>query len=248
MQRLFLDIETCPNVGYFWRTGYNLTLTPENIIRERQIICACWKWEGDDYVYSVDWGKEQDDRNVLEVLVPIIDEADQVVAHNGDRFDVRWIRGRCFVHSIAFPYRLCTFDTCREARKAFNLNSNKLDYLLKLKGHEGKMETGGFQLWTDVMDGNKKSLVKMVEYCRGDVVKLEETFQDLLPYTSPTIHVGVMNGGPRWSCPMCGSENVISNGPVSTVTGMVKWRMQCKDCTSYYRIPQTLRKLMLGED
>ena len=43
IKRLFFDIETSPNIVYSWRTGYNLTITTENIITERAIICISYK-------------------------------------------------------------------------------------------------------------------------------------------------------------------------------------------------------------
>ena len=245
IKRLFIDIETSLCLGYFWRTGYNLTIDHVNIEKERQIICACWKWQDEDFIYSIDWGPDQNDKNVLDVLVPEIQKADQIVAANGDKFDVKWIRGRCLVHRIPFPYKLCTFDTCTEARKMFNLNSYKLDYVSVLLGHQGKSETGGIGLWKSVMKGDNKALLKMVDYCRNDVLRLEEVYLDMEPYSTPTMHVGVMNGKARWTCPVCGSEDVISNGPITTTTGMIKYRMQCKKCHSYYRIPSTLREIML---
>lgn len=247
VRRLFLDIETSPCTGYFWRPGYNLTIDYNNIIKERQIICACWKWENEDFIYSIDWGEEQNDKRVLEVLVPEIQNADQIVAHNGDRFDVKWIRGRCLVHKIPFPYKLNTFDTCTELRKLCNLNSYRLDYISKLLGYPGKTDTGGFDLWKRVMNGDKKSLKQMVAYCEGDVLRLEEIYQDIESFSSPKLHVGVMNGQPRWTCPVCGSDKVSSNGPTTTATGIVKWRMRCNLCNSYYRIPSTIRELMLRD-
>ena len=32
---LIYDIETSPNIGWFWRAGYKLNIQPENIIKER---------------------------------------------------------------------------------------------------------------------------------------------------------------------------------------------------------------------
>ena len=38
MKRLFVDIETSPNIGLFWRAGYKQTITPDSIIEERKVI------------------------------------------------------------------------------------------------------------------------------------------------------------------------------------------------------------------
>ena len=48
--RLFFDIETSPNIGFFWQSGYKLQVPYTNIIKERAIICICYKWENDKKV------------------------------------------------------------------------------------------------------------------------------------------------------------------------------------------------------
>jgi len=244
IKRMFLDIETCPNEGLFWETGYKITLTPDNITKERQIICVCWKWEGNKKLYSLDWGDEKCDKKMLQELIPELETADQIVAQNGDRFDLPWIRGRCFIHQIPCPPVFGTFDTLTAMRQKLNLNSNSLDYVSKVRGHGGKEKTE-FEWWKKVMEGDTKFLQKMVKYCKIDVIQLEKLYRDLEPYTTPKMHIGVLEGKPRWTCPYCGSTKVVSNGPATTATGMVRYRMKCKGCGGYYRIPQTLRKLML---
>lgn len=246
IKRMFLDCETSPDIVYSWRTGYNLDISHENIVKERQIICICWKWEGQSKVETLTWD-EDSDKTMLEQFLPIMEEADQLIAHNGDRFDIPWIRGRCLYHRIPCPSEFPTLDTLKAARGRFALNSYRLDYLSKFLGFKGKIPTGGFQLWKDVMTGDEKALRKMVKYCQADVVRLEEIYREMEPYIPSKLHVGVMEGRPRWSCSRCGSESVISNGPTVSATGMVKHRMHCKNCGGYFRIADTLRKQMLNE-
>ncbi len=99
-KRLFYDIETSFNVGVFWRTGYNLTINPGDIIHERAIICICYKWEGEEEIHSLTWSKSQSDKKMIEQFVKLIAQADQIVAHNGDKFDLKWIRTRALMHGI----------------------------------------------------------------------------------------------------------------------------------------------------
>jgi len=88
-KRLFFDIETSFNIGIFWRSGYNLTIQPDDIIKERAIICVSWKWEGKDEVHNLTWDKNQCDKKLLKDFVKILNQADEIVAHNGDRFDIK---------------------------------------------------------------------------------------------------------------------------------------------------------------
>jgi hypothetical protein len=58
-KRLFFDIETSPNIGFFWQSGYKLNISYNNIITERAIICICYKWEGDEKLYSLNWDESR---------------------------------------------------------------------------------------------------------------------------------------------------------------------------------------------
>ena len=89
IKRLFYDIETSPMVCYSWRIGWNLTLSHSNIIDNWKIICVSYKWEGSDKVYNLKWDKNQDDKTLLEKFVKVLNQADEIVAHNGDRFDIK---------------------------------------------------------------------------------------------------------------------------------------------------------------
>ena len=45
-KRLFFDIETSPNIGFFWSSGYKINIPFENILKERAIICIAYKYQG----------------------------------------------------------------------------------------------------------------------------------------------------------------------------------------------------------
>ena len=236
-KRLFFDIETSPNVVFSWRTGYNLNIGHDNIINERAIICISYKWEGEDVVNTLVWDKNQCDKKLLEKFVTIANEADELVAHNGDRYDIRWLRTRCLYHRIpAFPtYK--SLDTLKKAKSRFSFNSNKLDYIAKFLGLGGKMDTGGFTLWTDiVLHKSKEALKKMVEYCERDVVLLEDVYRTLSPYIEHNTHMGVLNGGEKHSCPECGADESVLVKTIVTKAGTVQRLMHCPICDKVYKI------------
>jgi hypothetical protein len=58
IKRLFFDIETSPNIGLFWAAGYKKNISPDNIIKERAIICIAYKWADDDKTYVLTWDKD----------------------------------------------------------------------------------------------------------------------------------------------------------------------------------------------
>ena len=87
MKRIFYDIETAPNVALVWRPGYRLSVSAENIISERFVICICWLEEGDKTVQYLTCDEENNDEEMIKHFADVINEADEIVAHNGDRFD-----------------------------------------------------------------------------------------------------------------------------------------------------------------
>jgi len=74
-KRLFFDIETSPNVGFFWSAGYKLNITPDSIIQERAIICICYKWEDEKEVYFLQWDSKQNDKRMLQSFIEVAKSA-----------------------------------------------------------------------------------------------------------------------------------------------------------------------------
>jgi DNA polymerase elongation subunit (family B) len=109
-KRLYFDIETSPNIGFFWQSGYKLNIGYQNILKERAIICICYKWEGEKDVQAFTWDKKQSDKKMLQDFIKVVDTADELVGHNGDKFDLSWIRTRCLFHGIQMFPNYTTID------------------------------------------------------------------------------------------------------------------------------------------
>ena len=236
IKRLFFDIETSPNVVYSWRIGYNLTITPDNIIDERKIICISYKWENSDKIYSLSWDKNQCDRQMLIDFIEQANQADELIAHNGDRFDIKWIRTRCIFHRIPMFPQYKTLDTLKKAKNGFNFNSNKLDYIAQFLGVGAKVKHSGFDMWKNVMKGDPDAMNEMVNYCEGDIIVLEDVYFTMQNYIKTNTHNGVINNNLKYSCPSCGSEHseLIKNNV--TAAGTIKRLRQCTDCNYNFEI------------
>lgn len=236
MKRLFFDIETSPNIGLFWSAGYKQTISHENIIKERAIICICYKWEHDDIIHSLTWDKNQDDKNMLEKFIVIANDADELVGHNGDKYDLAWVRTRCLYHEIPMFPVYVTVDTLTQARSKFRFNSNKLDYIGKFLGLGEKTSTS-FNLWKNiVLNNDKNALKEMVEYCKNDVALLEKIYQKMSSYFPHKTHNGVLSGGEKYNCPHCASANVGFSKKRTTAMGTVRIQLQCKKCHKYHTV------------
>jgi hypothetical protein len=240
-KRLIWDIETSPNVALTWRVGYKISINHENLIQERAIICICYKWEGEKKVHHLEWDKGCD-KKMVEEFLEVAKEADELIAHNGDKFDIKWLNTRILLHDLEPAPIWKTVDTLAIARRRFNFNSNRLDYLGQfLLGH-GKIQTD-FGMWRSIcLDHCPKAMKKMVRYCKEDVRLLEKVWHRLQPFHTPKSHVGVMGGQDKWTCPWTGSKNVIKSKTRTTSAGTVQHQMQSKEKGGYYTISDTAYK------
>ncbi|MGH7867674.1 MAG: hypothetical protein ACREP9_08610 [Candidatus Dormibacteraceae bacterium] len=79
------------------------------------------------------------------------------MAHNGDYFDIPWVKGRLLFHGLPPMRPIPTIDTKALASRHFYLNSNRLDYLGQYLGVGKKIKTD-YDLWLDCMNGDEKAL------------------------------------------------------------------------------------------
>lgn len=242
-RRLFFDIETSPNIGTFWRPGYKITLRYDNIIKHNAVICISYKWEDEDKVHNLRWHSpngEWDDSKMLEEFAEIVKQADEVVAHNGDRFDIKWLRTRCLYHGIKFPAFIKTLDTLPKVKYFFNFPTNHLNDIGRYLGVGQKLDTD-YDLWVDVcLNHNQEKLQYMIDYCNMDVVLLQDVYEKIKSYVDSNTHQGMHKGKAKWTCPQCGSENVEYIKPAISGTGNITGRvMECKECGHTYKISNT---------
>ena len=233
-KRLYFDIETSPNIGLFWSAGYKQKIDYSNIIKERSIICICYKWEDEKQVHSLSWDKNQSDKKLLQDFIKVANQADELVGHNGDKFDLPWVRTRCLYHRIELFPKYVTIDTLKLSRRQFRFNSNRLDYIASFLGIGKKIKTD-FNLWKDiVLNKCEKSMAKMIDYCKQDVKLLEQVHKELRLHDTPKTHYGVVLSNDKRLCPECASNNVIISKTRITAGGTKQIQYKCNDCGKYH--------------
>jgi DNA polymerase elongation subunit (family B) len=234
-KRLYFDIEVSPNIGFFWQPGYKLQIPHDNIIKERAIICVCYKWEHEKEVHSLEW-KKGNDKQLLIKFLKVLNEADEIVGQNSDNFDVKWLRTRCLYHKIEMMPTYSSVDTYKLAKQYFRFNSNKLDYMSSFLGYGNKIHTE-YDLWKKiVLDNDPKAMQSMVKYCKKDVLLTEKVHQAMKNYTKHKTHVGVTIGETKIDCPECGSDHIQSRGYSITAAGTKFKRCQCQSCGKWYQV------------
>lgn len=238
MSLLYIDIETSPMVVETW-TAYEANAL--RILQHSQILGASWAWDDGPlktaYQNPAGDGKpnEDDERSVCQTLWGLLDAAEIVVAHNGDKFDVKKINNRLLRHGLGKPSPFRTIDTLKEARKTFNLPKNNLGEIGEYLGLGTKAATGGYALWAGCMDGDLRAWRKMARYNKRDTELLRDVYKALREWMPRHPHIGGAG------CPVCGSENRQSRGTRVMNSGITYHQFQCTSCRSYYRTPKLLR-------
>lgn len=208
---LFLDVETAPDIAASFGR-FDVNLNSDNIITEGGwMISAAWSWLGENRIDAItvtpDEAIHQNDYLIAEKMSELYDEADIVVAHNGNKFDFKVIRGRMLINRLPPPKTVKTIDTLLMA-KTVKFNSNKLEAICKQLELGSKIKTSGIKLWIDAISGNQKALNVMRKYNMHDVHLLKEVYIDLAPYYSAAPNFGVYYDDGKVHCPVCGSHDV----------------------------------------
>lgn len=234
---LFLDIETSPNLGWVWGK-YEQDVIRFN--KEWHILCFAVKWLTGSKIIAKslpDYGlykkDPESDKELVKDLWKFLDEADIVVAHNGDEFDLKKINSRFVFNGLLPPSPFKSVDTLKVARKFFGFTSNKLeDLVLSLNVGKEKLNTGGFSLWLRCMGGDSEAWKKMVQYNKRDVELLERVYYKLKPWDDSHPTFGVYSG--ERVCSRCNSINLQSRGYYKSKT-LTYRRFWCVDCGGWMR-------------
>lgn len=227
---LFYDIESSPLIGYAWSPWKT------NLIKLQQdwnLLSVAWKWQGSKDVQCLalpDYTDDMtDDSAVAELIRELWDEADVVVAHNGDNFDQPKSRARMLYWNIDPPGSFKTVDTLKVARSQFKMTYNRLDEVARYLGVARKGSHQGFSLWEKCMAGDPKAWAQMVKYNKQDVRVLEAVYNKLRPWDVRHPNMALMSDRPS-ACPKClAPKSLIVHGwRYYQVTKRPQY--QCKKC------------------
>lgn len=239
---LILDIETARMIVGAWRLGKQY-IGPDQIIKDWFIIGYVAKWLSNvDYMSDFVTASEaldRDDKRICSSLWKLVDEADIIITHNGNRFDLPKINTRFLAHGLMPPMPYQSIDTCKIARRQFGFSSNALNFLGKLMVNREKIETN-YDLWIDVENGNQDAIDFMKGYCKGDVGLLEEVYFELRPWIKNHPNLGTLIDSKVVTCPNCGGTEFEVTGGYYTTPQNLYAAMRCKKCGAINRKSATL--------
>lgn len=231
-------MKVIPNIGEY--PGLTLKASINSI------ICFGYKIYGEKQSKCINawdfpnWKKDvNDDSRLVEEIHGILKNADAIVTHNGARFDLKFLQTRLLKHNLDPLPKIIHIDTCQESKKNLLMFNNRLNTLAKFMTSEEKLENGGWQLWVDVMQRNKKAMELMERYCKQDVDTLAAVFKRLLPLITKMPNYNLFRDHDRDACPNCGSTRQEKNGFRTTKTALYQ-RYRCMDCgTSSSRVSES---------
>lgn len=232
----FFDIETAPIRGYTW-TMYEANVV--SVQKPTYILSYAMKWAGQKSVhtralpdYKLYKKDKEDDRDLVKDLWTMMDEADVIVGHNGDAFDIKKANARFITHGLTPPSPSKTIDTLKIARRMFKFDSNKLDSIGGYLGVGRKLPHTGIHLWLGCMNGDPKAWRLMRRYNAQDVRLLEQVYLKVRAWAPnhPDLRMFTQQDG----CPSCQSKAIIRAGLAFTRAG-ARQRLLCQGCGRYFQ-------------
>lgn len=122
-------------------------------------------------------GKRSDDREIAEETFRVLSGCHIAYAHNGDRFDFKWLRTVALKYGFQMP-RLKLVDPCAIAWKRYLLGRNSLEAVADFLGlsEQGKVKMHiSPDVWRGaLMDDDDACWSQLVQRCITDVDLLNE--------------------------------------------------------------------------
>lgn len=210
---LLIDIETKPMQADVWNMWEN-NVALNQINADWSILSWSAKWlhDPDNQIIYRDNRKAkdlEDDKELLREVWELLDEADVVIGHYSEKFDIPKLFTRFIKHGMTPPSSFRQIDTKKIAANKFAFTSNKLEYLAKFLGvkHTKLMDRKfvGHALWTGCMKGMKDAWEEMKAYNMRDVIVLQEVYHKLKTWDK-TINFDVFHDGLENIC-VCGNKS-----------------------------------------
>jgi hypothetical protein len=234
---LTLDIENAPMMSYHWGLWQQNIGKPMRVEGDRSyMMSVAAKWLHSDEIFYYET-RTEDDSELTAAILKLVDEADLIVGHNAQKFDMKKINAYAALNGLKPPSPYRVIDTMLIAKKHFSFERNTLDYLSNALCDNHKSSHGkftGFELWSECMKGNEEAWQEMKDYNIKDVLVTEELYLKLRPWTKSHPNVSIIADSLVPKCTACGSTSLKHDGYSLTNVSKFK-RYRCEACDSYSR-------------
>lgn len=231
---LVYDIETSPLLCYTWDKW------PQNgvieVVQDWQILTVAWQWLGEKTVHVKGQDDFEDyvpgvnnDLNIVKLIHSLYEQADAVVAHNGDRFDQKKSQARMVIHGLTPPSPYKQIDTQKIAKRVGAFTSNRLKDLAKDMDVAQKGDPGGFETWKGCLAGDPKAWRKMKRYNKQDIPPLMDLYLKFRPWDKQALQMNVLEGRPD-ACPKCLGTHINAGTKYRPTNSNLYQYFRCMDC------------------
>lgn len=170
--------------------------------------------------------------DMLTDLWSLLDAAAYLVTYNGERFDLRKVRGY-FAREGMPPFRAPKSIDLIKTVRTMGWESNSLDYACRMFGIRRKVDNGGAGRIRHALAGDESAYRDVRTYCVGDVRATEDLFDAARPWI-PNHPIMGYPADDSTRCPRCLSTDVQDVGAwQAQVIRYRQWR--CRDCTGIFR-------------
>lgn len=233
---LLIDIETSTNKGEFY--GHLFETKIVKMIEEAHIMGFSVKWYGEKKIYVYDLKDfKGSEKKMLEKILWWVEQSDYFIAHNGDKFDWKFINARLDKYRLPVLSPIKTVDTLKIAKRIWNHVSFRLDYLGWYYNLGRKTE----RPHVEDREMTERERRQEKKYNGNDVLILEKLFTLQLPHIGylpmfkipkPKTAISKDRNCPREDCL---SSHTNSRGRRFYEGGIVR-QFYCKNCFNWFYV------------
>lgn len=237
---LVWDLETAPIQAYVWGL-YDQNVGLNQIKSDWHLLSWAAKWLGDPasktmYMDNSKAKDVKDDKDLVNGIANLLNEADAIITQNGDAFDVKKLNARAIINGLPPIKPVRSTDILKEGRKVFKFTSHKLEYVTNMLNKKYKKlkhsKYPGFELWSAILAGDKKAWAEMKKYCIHDVLSTEEAYLNIQGWIK-TQNMASYLDSVTMRC-QCGSDDLQARGYAHT--DKAKFQVyRCNTCGKWPR-------------
>lgn len=165
------------------------------------------------------------DKRLVMDAYKILSQADSLIFHYGDDFDLPFFKTRLIEHGKYFPKKH-TVDTCKAAWRHLKLSA-RLENLAEFFEITPKVKVKK-RTWKQAGFGGKKALEELRVRCIGDVQTLGEAVEVMTPYLK------LINRNlffKEKGCPNCGSKRIrVDEKKYYASDAKIRQTYECQEC------------------
>lgn len=221
---------------------YNQNHNHKDIIEDWSLLSFAGMYEGEEkihYLDNRDSADYRDDRKIVEALHSLLRDADWVVGHNSDKFDIKKFNTKAEKYNLEAIPEFTQHDTIKMLKKKFALPSYSLDYAARYFDLENKKSSHGKfpgkSLFDECKAGNLEAWKECEAYNKQDVLVTRELFLRIAKHF-PNLDLSTFYQ--KQTC-SCGNTLFYKNGLRYRRSGVFQiWR--CSKCSKCFLSKENL--------